>query len=238
MALVSSGKSALMLAVSFWSRVRSRFTKTRLRYLLLVGASAFIAYFLAAQVVVHRAGADHTVSLDDAQLAPVVVVPGARVYQDGQPSQFLRQRLDAAAALHASGTVDHILVSGDNRKSRYNEPEAMREYLLADISAQDITLDFAGFDTWDTCIRAAEQFGVTEAIVVTQERFAHRTAALCNRAGIDATVVSLPTPVQAQRPRIQSTVRERLANVKAWRDMVTRPEPHHGGEFVGLVGSE
>ncbi len=216
------------------------FTKKRFLALVAVGLAGVMSYVLAAQIVVSQAAGDAVVS-DAGDLTPanVVIVPGARVYPNGTPSQFLRQRLNAADELYEAGTVEHVLVSGDNRQSHYNEPEAMQEYIVDQgVYARDVTLDFAGFDTWDTCIRAKEQFGVTEAIVVTQERFADRTAALCSTAGIEVQVLALRTPYQSRGPRLKSNVREKLANVKAWGDIVRTPDAHHGGEFVGLIGSE
>ncbi len=212
------------------------------RFLLLLGLGVVgtSAYVAAAHVVVAQAADGAVVdSVSDVETSTAVIVPGARVYADGRPSQFLRQRLDAAQLLHDEGIVEHILVSGDNRKSHYNEPEAMQQYIVDDgVAPSDVTMDFAGFDTWDTCIRANEQFGVTKAVVVTQERFANRTAALCLAAGIDTQILALPTPVEGPKPRLRSMIRERLANVKAWGDIVREPDAHHGGDYVGLVGSE
>ncbi len=198
-------------------------------FLIIVGGWIFVA--------LHARG--HIVSLAEAPAAEVAIVPGARVYQDGRPSLALRNRLDAAAALYNEGKVKHILVSGDNRLTRYNEPAAMQRYLRnLNIPQADITLDYAGFDTWDTCIRAKEQFGVDQAIVVTQPRFAQRTAALCQSAGIDATVAQVDDYLSSSARRLRADVRERLATVKAVGDIIRKPDAHHGGPFVGLVGSD
>jgi vancomycin permeability regulator SanA len=98
-------------------------------------------------------------------------------------------------------------------------------------------LDYAGLDTWDTCLRAAEQFGVERAVALTQHRYAPRTAALCRRAGIDVTVLSVDPPRQRLGARVRAVGRENLAKVKAVHDLVRRPPARHGGPFIGLVGS-
>lgn len=177
---------------------------------------------------------------DAADLAPanVVIVPGALVFDDGQPSKMLSDRVDAAVALYDEGTVPHLLVSGDNSVERYNEPVAMREHALAQqVPAEHITLDYAGVDTWDTCVRARDQFGVTSAIVVTQKLYASRTAALCDAAGIDVAVLAIDPPPLRTRTLWLGRAREPLAKVKAATDLIRTPSPQFGGERIGLVGS-
>ena len=193
---------------------------------------------LSGAVIAHRSqGVIHT-GVDTVPDRSVVIVPGARVFPSGSPSLMLEDRLDAALALHASDRVEHVLVSGDNRESHYNEPVAMRNHLVAaGLDAVDVTLDYAGLDTWDTCLRAREQFGVTDAVVVTQHRHAQRTAALCRAAGIDAVVLAVDHPAQRRTTQIRNEVREALAKVKAWADIVRHPPARHGGPRVGLVGS-
>ena len=58
-------------------------------------------------------------------------------------------------------------MSGDNGRENYNEPVAMRNYLVsAGIPAEAIALDYAGFDIYDTCVQAHRIFGVTRAIII------------------------------------------------------------------------
>lgn len=207
--------------------------------LTVVGAIGVVAVILVSWLAVAWLARGQIVSVTDAPTADVVIVPGARVRVDGRPTLALRQRLDAAAELYEQGAVSHVLVSGDNRKEHYNEPVAMQQYLRAQgVPAEAITLDYAGFDTWDTCHRATEQFGVGDAVVVTQPRFAQRSAALCQRAGITTTVATTDDYLRRAPGKIEAAIRERLATVKALGDILRTPDSHHGGPFVGLVGSD
>ncbi len=197
--------------------------------LIVIGAWVSLAWLARGQIV----------DVDEQPTADVAIVPGARVRSDGRPTLALRQRLDAAAFLYEAGAVGHILVSGDNGEEHYNEPVAMQRYLRSlGLPEEAITLDYAGFDTWDTCLRATEQFGVNDAVVVTQPRFAQRSAALCQRAGIDTTVATTDDYLRRATGKIAADLRERLASVKALGDILRTPEAHHGGPFVGLVGSD
>lgn len=212
------------------------------RWLLKLTLSAGIAVLsligLSSAVIADRSSDLIHTDIEAMPARSVVIVPGARVFPDGRPSLMLQGRLDGALALREAGLVEHVLVSGDNRESHYNEPVAMRNSLVeAGVPAEEVTLDYAGLDTWDTCIRAHEQFGVDEAIVVTQHRHAQRTAALCRAAGIDVAVLSIDHPPQRLMTKARVNTREVLAKVKAWGDIVRTPTARHGGSFIGLVGS-
>ncbi|WP_232326084.1 SanA/YdcF family protein [Microbispora sp. ATCC PTA-5024] len=117
---------------------------------------------------------------------PAALVLGAGLTGD-RPSTLLRGRLDLAAGLYRAGRVRALLLSGDNSRSQYDEPTAMRDYLVArGVPAGRIALDYAGFDTWDSCVRARRIFGASRLVVVTQAFHLPRAVALCRAAGIDA----------------------------------------------------
>ena len=66
----------------------------------------------------------------DAPAAGVAVVFGAGLWK-GEPSPYLARRLDAAVELYRAGKVRAVLVTGDNSRTDYDEPDAMRGYLVA-----------------------------------------------------------------------------------------------------------
>jgi len=166
---------------------------------------------------------------DDTAAAPVAIVLGAAVYPSGEPSPWLRYRLDTAARLYRSGRVEAILVSGDNGRENYNEPVAMRRYLVAaGIPAEAIALDYAGFDTYDTCVRARRIFGVTQAIIVTQDFHEPRAVSVCRAAGVEVRGVADTLARNNRGTWVRSWLRERAAAVKAAWDVATRREPTLG----------
>lgn len=170
--------------------------------------------------------------------AEVAIVPGSRIFSSGEPSLMVQGRTSGAVDLYQAGKVGHVLVSGDNRESNYNEPAVMRNVVVdLGVPAKDVSPDYAGFDTWDTCRRAVEQFGVTDGIVITQRLHAKRTAALCRSAGMTVQVLTVEPPRQRTVTKVRVRIRESLASVKALGDIVRKPPAHHGGPFVGLTGS-
>jgi vancomycin permeability regulator SanA len=155
---------------------------------------------------------------------PVALVLGS-LETDGRPSAFLQARLDVARELYARGKVRAILVSGDNSRPDYDEPTAGREYLVArGVPAGSIALDYAGFDTYDSCVRAHRIFGVTRLTVVTQDYHLPRAVALCRSVGVDAVGAGTDAH-QSSFYGFVAEKRELFANVKAALDTATGRDP-------------
>lgn len=174
-------------------------------------------------------------TIDDVSAAPVALVLGAGL-RGGQPSPALAARLDVAAELFARGTVKVILVSGDNRSHNYNEPDAMAKYLVAKgVPATQIVADYAGRDTYDSCYRARTIFGVTDAIVVSQDFHVPRAVATCESLGVHAQGVGDTTFRHTARSVwTKGVVREVPAAVKMSLDLLSHREPVLGAKESGI----
>ena len=175
---------------------------------------------------VDRAARGHLHAAGDVPPAAVALVLGAGLESDGTPGTFLAARLDLARRLFLRGTVKVLLVSGDNSRPDYDEPSAMRGWLVAHgVPARRIVLDYAGFDTYDSCARAYRIFGVRRAIVVTQSYHLARAVTLCRHVGIDADGVGDDTVRARWQPWWWAAVREHAACTKAVLDMATGRDP-------------
>ena len=165
----------------------------------LTTAAAVLA--MAAGDLFVRAGADgHVFAVADVPAAPVALVLGAEVYDDGNPSPFLAARLEIARQLLADGKVKAILVSGDHREWDYNEPGAMFRWLVNHgVPGRLIVLDHAGFDTYDSCARAKAVFGVTALTVVTQSYHIDRAVTVCRELGRSDSRLDLELGSRFQR---------------------------------------
>lgn len=165
---------------------------------------------------------------------PVALVLGAQVYPSGNPSPYLKARLDLALQLFNAGKVRAILVSGDNGTEHYDEPDAMRKYLIAKgVPAIKVVADYAGFDTYDSCVRAQKIFGVSALTVVTQEYHLYRAVAICQAIGLDVVGVG-DTSVAHDDTWRNGELREYLANLKMVWDLVTSRTPTMGPHEIGI----
>lgn len=186
-------------------------------------------------LVVQGVGRAHARALDDVPDTPVALVLGAGLRPDGSPSTYLRRRLDAAQSLYENGTVRVILVSGDNGTVQHDEPTAMRDYLVANgVPADRIVLDYAGFDTHDSCVRAHQVFGVDAAVVVTQSYHLPRALFSCAAAGMDVTGVGVSAASVTREQAIVWRLREIPASYKAAWDALVGRDPVYGGHETGV----
>jgi SanA protein len=190
---------------------------------LLLGAGSLSPFLLRWWVDRHYRGRIYAVQ--DVPPRRVALVFGAGITADGRPLPALADRVWTAVELYKAGKVEKLLMSGDNRFVTYNEPEAMRQYALAQgVPDADIVLDYAGRRTYDTCYRAGAIFGVQDAILVTQAFHLDRALYTCDALGIDVVGVSADQ-------RSYSLIRywwwrEVAAVARAWLDLnLLHPTP-------------
>ncbi|GAA1389272.1 SanA/YdcF family protein [Catellatospora chokoriensis] len=207
------------------SRVGRRWWRVTRRVVLLSVLAGLLA-LVGSIGWVRRQASGHVYAIEDVPEAPVALVLGAQVHDNGSPSGFLEARLDIARRLYETGKVRAVLVSGDHGQWTYDEPDAMRQWLIArGVPDRRVVADHAGFDTYDSCQRAVRVFGVRQLIVVTQSYHIDRAVALCRDAGIDATGVGDDTARRFGSFWTKAVVREQGACVKAMLDVVTGRDP-------------
>lgn len=187
---------------------------------------------------VHQSTASYRYS--QAQAVPaqrVAIIFGAGIRPNGQPSRILAERIQAAVELYQLGIVEKLLMTGDNSTVNYDEVTVMRDYAIArGVREEDITRDYAGFRTYDSCYRAKVIFGVDQAVLVTQSYHMPRAVYSCRQLGIDA--VGLGTSDWGSYPDIlilRYELREVAASLQAlWELHITQPLPHFLGPFEGI----
>ncbi|WP_191871012.1 SanA/YdcF family protein [Streptomyces filipinensis] len=203
---------------------RPRLPRTRQgqrRLVQTVMAGCVLALLPATWLYVSTA--DRLRTTADAPRAEVAVVFGAGLW-NGEPSPYLAHRLDAAAKLYRAGRVEVVLVTGDNSRKDYDEPDAMRAYLTQHgVPGDRIVSDYAGFDTWDSCVRARKIFGVDRAVLVSQGFHIRRAVALCRAAGVDSYGVGVDAKHDVTW--YYGGTREVFAAGKAVLDAVFHPDP-------------
>ena len=191
-------------------------TAARRRKWWLVGGFVVLLVLAAVPSVwVRVVAAPYLRSLATVPAEPTAVVFGAQV--DGErPSAFLASRLDAAVILYTHHKVGNVLVSGNDDGHGYDEPDVMRSYLVAHgVPGDRITVDRAGFDTWDTCQRARQVFRVDRAILVTQTFHVARAVALCRANGVGGYGVGIDSMQVGVTSTVYGYFREYFAAVKA-----------------------
>ncbi len=144
---------------------------------------------------------------------PVAMVLGARVGEDGVPSDTLYDRVVTGVELYKSGKTSKLLLSGGG-----DEPAAMRKLSLElGVPESDLIIDELGLRTYESCVRAKRVFGIERAIVVTQDYHLGRSLYLCESMGIDA--VGVDAKRRNYLAERYAWWREYLSRIKAWYDI-------------------
>ncbi len=160
-----------------------------------------------------------------------MVLGTSKLVKNGNPNQYFVARIEAAAALFHSGKVKYLIVSGDNSSENYNEPEDMKNALIEKgVPADKIILDFAGFRTFDSVIRAKEIFGQTSMIIISQKFHNQRAVFIARKNGIEAYGYNAADVVKYGGFRTK--VREYLARTNLFIDQVIGTEPKFLGEKI------
>jgi len=160
--------------------------------------------------------------------------------QSGRENLYFRFRMEAAEKLYKAGKVEYFIVSGDNRKKGYNEPEDMRDDLIRrGVPANKIYLDYAGFRTLDSVVRCKEIFGQEDIIIVSQQFHNERALFLAKAKGMDNVHAFNARDVSRQygRSAIKVKIREVGAKTYAVLDLMLNTQPKYLGEKV-IVGED
>ncbi len=207
-------------------RVSSRHQFVKFSWLLLSIGMVGLAALAATISFVRSTAAGHIFTESDVPATPVALVLGAKVNPDGTPSAFLAARLDLAKRLYDSGLVEMIIVSGDHLAPEFDEPLAMRNYLIeTGLPAEKVIADPGGFDTYESCLRAKRIFNLSQLIIVTQTYHLVRAVATCRALGIDATGVGDDSTRHHTIAWWRGMIRDQFACVKTVVDLATRSEP-------------
>ncbi len=169
---------------------------------------------------------DRVLTAAQASARDVAIIYGAEMYPSGKPSPYLRARLDLGAQLYKAGKAKVLIVSGDDDASHNHEAANMKKYLVSvGVPAARIVEDAFGYDTYDTCVRARDVFGVTSALLVSQHYHLPRAVATCRAVGVDAVGVGDVSVKRTSKRWDEFARRELGANLKMVWDLVTRRVP-------------
>ncbi|HYV93178.1 MAG TPA: ElyC/SanA/YdcF family protein [Chitinophagales bacterium] len=213
--------------------------RRRLKKVLVILLILFVFCFIAVLWCNHAVDSYASGNLfNDTNQIPynkVAVVPGAsKLLANGTINPYFQYRCDAAWKLFISGKISYILLSGDHSVIGYNEPQDMKDELVSrGIPPEKIFLDYAGFRTFDSMIRAKEIFGQSKFTVVSQPFHNERALYICHHEGISA--VGFDARDVSGRLGFQINVREKIARVKMFIDLYVIPaHPRFLGEKIEI----
>lgn len=160
-----------------------------------------------------------------------LVLGTSKMLTNGRVNLYFQYRIQATVKLFKKGKIDFVLVSGDNSNKNYDEPTDFKEELIKlGIPAEKIFLDYAGFRTLDSVVRAKEIFGQKNITVISQQFHNERAIYLAEKHGINA--VGFNAKDVSARYGFKVQLREYLARTKVFVDILFDVQPHFLGEQI------
>lgn len=162
-----------------------------------------------------------------------LVLGTAKKLVGGHPNPYYTFRINATIELFKAQKIDFVLVSGDNASKYYNEPTTFKKDLVAGgIPSEKIILDYAGFRTLDSMVRAKEVFGLDRVTVISQKFHNERAIYIADKKGLTAIGFNAKDVSVNQGLKVQA--REYLARVKVFIDLLFNTQPRFYGEPIEI----
>ena len=166
-----------------------------------------------------------------------ILVLGARVWRNGQPSHILEDRIITGIDLYRAGISPAILMSGDHGTKSYDEVKAMKQYAVEKrVPVDCVFTDHAGFSTYDSCYRARDIFCAKKVVIVTQQYHLYRALYIARCLGLEAYGVASDRRFIYGEKRRQ--VREFFARIKAAGAILIKAAPRYLGEQIPIQTSQ
>ncbi len=206
--------------------------KNLIKIFLLLLVAGFL-FILFANYSIKKYSNDYISNyLEEVPTEKTALVLGtSKSLSNGNPNLYFSYRIKATAELYKAGKIQYIIVSGDNSVEGYNEPEEMKNDLVAEgIPAGKIFEDFTGFRTLDSVVRAKEIFGQNSYIIISQKFHNERAVFLARKYGIEAYGYNAKDV--NKYAGLKTNLREYLAKAKVYVDLLFGVEPKFGGDKI------
>lgn len=162
-----------------------------------------------------------------------MVLGTSKLLRNGNVNLYFEYRIRATVDLYNAGKIEFVLVSGDNGRKNYDEPTDFKNELIArGIPSEKIFLDYAGFRTLDSVVRAYKIFGQEKYTIISQIFHNDRAIYLATKKGLN--VVGFNAQDVVNYGGWKTKVREVFARTKAFLDILFGVQPKFLGEQISI----
>ncbi|MDQ7047271.1 MAG: ElyC/SanA/YdcF family protein [Sulfurovum sp.] len=194
-----------------WHIVKSFVTVTLVVGLGIYALDRYISYSTQSAIYAEVKNVPHK--------RAALLLGTAKYVAKGKKNYFYVYRINAAVALWKAGKVDAIVVSGDNASKYYNETIRMQKDLIkAGVPKKYIALDYAGFRTLDSILRAESIFDLKEYTVISQRFHLERALYLAKNKGQNVIGFAAKDIAGTKAAR-KMALREYFTRLKAFLDV-------------------
>lgn len=202
-------------------------------YLVLISLFVFIVLFSNYAIELAVEGKTYN-KIENVKKNKVGLVLGtSKTLKNGRLNLYFKYRIEAVIKLYNSNKIEFILISGDNSSENYDEPTDFKQELIkSGIPENIIYLDYAGFRTLDSVIRAKEIFGINNVTIISQKFHNERAVFLAEKNGI--TAIGYNAKDVKGKNGIKTKVREYFARTKVFIDLFFGVTPKFLGEKIEI----
>ena len=160
-----------------------------------------------------------------------LVLGTAKILKNGRVNLYFKYRIKATVELYRKGKIDFVLISGDNGNKEYDEPTDFKKELIKfGIPEHRIFLDYAGFRTFDSVVRAKKIFGQHKLTIISQQFHNERAIYIAEKNGI--TAIGFNAKDVSGRYGLRVKLREYLARTKVFIDILFKVKPKFLGNEI------
>ena len=215
--------------MNFRTKIKKVLYFLGLLMVLILGLIFFVDFYVAYKTKEFTYN-----STDEIPFKKVGLLLGTAKYQKLRGvNLYYQYRIDAAVNLYKSGKVSYLLISGDNAIMSYNEPIMMKKDLIKrGVPDSCIFLDFAGFRTFDSVVRAKKVFQQNSFTIISQQFQNERALFIAQKNHLDC--VAINAKEVSRKYGLLVTIREKFARVKMMIDFIVGVKPKFLGDPVKI----
>jgi len=194
----------------------------------------FVSLFICNKIIADNAkGKLYSASTEIPYNRVGILLGTSKTTINGYGNAFYNNRINAAIELLKNNKIKYLVISGDNGRTEYDEPTAMRTDLInAGIDSNRLFLDYAGFRTFDSMKRLKEVFGQDAVTIISQQFHNERALYIAKRLNISA--IAFNAKDVSSSVGFRTIVREKFARAKVFLDFWFGKEPKFLGPKVIL----
>lgn len=206
----------------------------RLKQLFKLGLILLLAVLLCNFLISYKAEYKTFDNIENVPKNKVGLILGAgKTTSNGYVNLYYKYRLEAAFLLWKNNKIDKILISGDNSRKDYDEPSTFKSDLIQlGVPETDIYLDYAGFRTLDSIVRAKKIFSLESMTIISQKFHNERAIYLAENNNINA--IGFNAKDLNGRFGLRTKLREYLARTKAVIDVIINKQPKFLGPTIEI----
>lgn len=150
-----------------------------------------------------------------------------KYFKEKRLNLYFLHRIDAAVELYRAKKIKYIIVSGNSRPPKREAQDMREELIRRGVPSSVIFIDYAGYRTLDSVLRAKDVFVQESFLIISQKFHNERAVFIARKNGINAHGYNA-----GEVNALSIQIREFFARDKVFLDMLTGVTAEVSGKKV------